>query len=144
MFGNCFSPNLLLVARVLREGENDSTCDTSPHTWLPTWCTFKLLCVAERGADAHPCDKPLVEGGSCTPLLSWCVSCVIGGGRWILTVLSLVWLRARLSHCLTSSWLDFVLPWTCSALPAVWHAVLNGCFTFVKQGKSSMQALVTP
>ena len=144
MFENCFSPNLLLVARVLKEEDNDSTCYASPHPRLPTWCMFTILCVAKRRADAHPCDKPLVEGGSCTPLLSWHVSCVICGRRWILTVLSPVWFRARLSHCLTPSWLDFALPRTCSALPAVRHVVLKGCLVFMKHGKTSMQALVAP
>lgn len=131
MFGNCFSPNMLLVARVLGEGDSDSLprlCYASLYLRLPTLCVFKLLCVGRRGADAYPCDKPVVEGGSCTPLLSWCVSCVSCGSRWILTVLSLVQLRARLSHCFTPSLLDFVLRCTWAAHSPEW--LLHACETW--------------
>lgn len=136
--GIAFLLTCYLPARVEEEGDDDQTCYASP-----TWSVFKLVCVAKMGTHG-PYDKPLVEGGSCVPLLSWFASFVICGSRWILTVLLVVWVTARLGHCFTLSLLDFVLPCTCSTLPTVWYTALNSHLMFMKHVKSSMQALVAP
>lgn len=40
MFGNCTFP--FSVARVLEEGDSDSTCYVSHHPRLPDWCMFNF------------------------------------------------------------------------------------------------------
>ena len=114
-WAGCLGIALLLTCYLLQGSPGRETIQ--PAVLPPTGCTFKLLCVVKRGAGAQTCDKPLVEGHSCTPPLSQRAGCVVCGSEWILTLLSPVRVRARLSPCLTPSLLDFVLPWACSALP---------------------------